>query len=190
MTTVLCPVLLLATQRSPPASNAIPIGPTIEPAVALRVTVGVGLPLAANWSVANSTMVPAFAFATHRLLLKSKARPRGPSRDPADAAMVTAGVGVPPAANWLAENSTTVLAAALATHRLPLPLKAIPAGWLKEPAFAPSVTAAVAGEIGGRQLTDGVFYDAITVRERDPEIAVDVKRNAKGPGIASPERGC
>src|SRR5579863_653478 len=147
MTTVLWPVLPLATQRSPPASNAIPIGPTIEPAVALRVTAGVGVPLAANWRAANSTTVPAFAFATHRLFPKSNARPSGPSRDPAEAAMVTAGVGAPPEASWLAENSTTVLAAALATHRLPLPSKAIPAGWLKDPAFALSVTAGVAARL-------------------------------------------
>ncbi len=55
--------------------------------------------------------------------------PSGKSRlKPGVADRVTAGVGEPVAASWPGVNSTTVLLASFATHRLPEELKARPSG--------------------------------------------------------------
>jgi hypothetical protein len=45
------------TQRLPLASKANPAGPFSEPAFALRVTTGVGLPVVVSWLGENATTV-------------------------------------------------------------------------------------------------------------------------------------
>ena len=134
---------LFSTHRSPPRSKARVFGPARLPALAERVTAGVGEPLAASWAGVNSTTVLFPPFVTHRSPEDPKASPDGLFTLSAVAERVTAGVGEPVTASWLGVNSTTVLLALFVTHRLPEGPKASPDGSSRLPAVAYTITAGV-----------------------------------------------